>query len=72
MPDRKLLDVTTKGWSDDAISKLDEKIKSQNYRYRAHVITMNGKKKYCYFYTQVDLEIAVIQMGFKILKVKKL
>ena len=69
---KKLLDVTTKGWSEENIKNLNDKINDQNYRYEAKVITKKGEKKFCYFYTKVDLEIAAIQVGFKILNVKKL
>ena len=69
---KKLLDVTTKGWSEENINKLKDKVDKQNYRYEAKVITKKGEKKFCYFYTKVDLEIAVIQLGLKILNVKKL
>ena len=69
---KKLLDITTKGWSEKSIKSLNKKVNEQNYQYEAHVVTIQGKKKYCYFYTKVDLEIAVIQLGLKILNVKKL
>lgn len=72
MSQKKALDVTTKGWSENDIQDFKHKVNDLNYRWEAHVLTKDGKKKFCYFYSKVDLEIMARQEGFTILKVIKL
>lgn len=72
MSQKKALDVTTKGWSRDELEQFKEKVNDLNYSWEAHVLTKDGKKKFCYFYSKVDLEIMAKQEGYKILKVVKL
>lgn len=72
MMQKKALDVTTKGWSKNDLHQIKQKINDQNYRWKAHVLTKEGKKKFCYFYSKVDLEIMARQVEFTILKIVKL
>ena len=72
MSQKKALDVTTKGWSENELRELKQALNAKNYRWEAHVLTKDGKKKFCYFYSKVDLEIMATQEGFTILKVVKL
>lgn len=72
MSQKKALDVTTKGWSKNELQEFKQKVNDLNYRWEAHVLTKDGKKKFCYFYSKVDLEIMARQEGFTILKVIKL
>lgn len=72
MTKKKALEVTTKGWKEDDVQSPKTKINSLNYRWEAKVQTPDGKEKFCYAYTKVDLEIVVRQQGYKILKVRKL
>jgi len=69
---KKALIVTTKGWSKDELRKFEKCVDKQNYRWRANVLTKDGKKNFCYFRSKVDLEIMAIQLGFTILKVVKI
>lgn len=72
MSQKKALDVTTKGWDKNGLQQLKQKINDQNYRWEATILTKEGKKKFCYFRSKVDLEIMAKQEGYKILKVVKL
>jgi len=72
MMQKKAFDVTTKDWSKNEIQQFKQKVNDQNYRWEADVLTKDGKKKFCYFYSKVDLEIMAKQEGFTILKVVKL
>jgi len=68
---KKGLHLTTKGWTQEEISSLKEKIKDLNYRWIAKAINGDGVTKWFHAYTKADIEIIAIQMGFKILKVTK-
>ncbi len=72
MSQKKALDVTTKGWSKNELQQFKQKVNDLNYRWESHILTKNGKKKFCYFRSKVDLEIMAKQEGYKILKVVKL
>lgn len=72
MSQKKALDVTTKGWSIHDLRQLKHQVDNQNYRWQATILTKDDKKKFCYFYSKVDLEIMAKQEGYKILKVKRL
>lgn len=72
MSKKKALIITTKNWSENEIQDLGQVMSNKNYRWRANVLTKDGKKKFCYFYSKIDLEIMAIQVGFKILKVAKI
>jgi len=71
MSQKKALDVTTKGWSEKNVHEFKQKVNDLNFTWEAHVLTKNGKKKFCYFYSKVDLEIMARQEGYKILKVTR-
>ncbi len=72
MSQKKALIVTTKGWSKNELQQFKQGVNEQNFRWEAHVLTKDGKKKFCYFRSKVDLEIMAKQEGYKILKVTKL
>ena len=72
MIQKKALDVTTKGWSKNQLYQMYQKINEQKYRWKSNILTKEGKKKFCYFYSKIDLEIMAKQEGFTILKVVKL
>ena len=72
MNKKKALFVTTKGWSGDEIKQLAQAVNSKKFSWKAQIKTKEGKTKYCYFYSKVDLEIMAIQENFTILKVTKL
>ena len=66
---KKALDITTKGWSDEDLKLLEEKINDQNFRWIAKGINDVGEIKWFHAYTKVDVEIFVLQEGYKILNV---
>lgn len=68
---KKVLVVSTNGWSDTDITQLNQKINEQNYRWIAKVKTKNNQIKYCHTYTKADVEIMAIQEGYTILKVAR-
>ena len=72
MSQKKALVVTTKGWSKDELQQFKLKVNNLNFKWEAHVLTKDGKKKFCYFCSKIDLEIMAQQEGYKILKVAKL
>jgi len=72
MSQKKALDVTTKGWNENELRQFKQKVNNLNYRWQANVLTKDGKKKFCYFNSKVDLEMVAKQEGFTILKVVKL
>jgi hypothetical protein len=70
MAKKKLLDITTATWTEKEREEIKPHLKK--YRWQANVLTKEGKKKWCFFNTKVDLEIAAVQLEFTILKVIKL
>lgn len=68
---KKALDVTTKGWSTEDIDDLKKVINEKNFRWEAKAISKEGKIKWFHAYTKADVEIFVIQSGYKLLKVNR-
>ncbi len=68
---KKVLDVTTKGWSKEEIASLEKTVNEMNYRWEAKAISKTGKIKWFHAYTKTDVEIIAIQEGYKILKVTR-
>ena len=64
---KKALDVTTKGWSNEDLKLLEDKINDLNYRWITKAINAEGKIKWFHAYTKVDVEIFALQEGYKIL-----
>ena len=71
MSKKKVLDVTTKGWSKEAITNFAKTVNKLNYRWEAKTIGKTGKIKWFHAYTKADVEIFSIQEGYKILKVTR-
>jgi len=68
---KKILDVTTKGWSKKDIDDLKKVMNKKNFRWEAKAINKEGKIKWFHSYTKADVEIVAIHQGYKILKVTR-
>jgi len=68
---KKVLDVTTKGWSKEDLASLKIEIIKKKYRWEAKAVNKKGVIKWFYAYTKADVEIFAIQAGYKLLKVTR-
>ena len=65
---KKILDVTTKGWTDKDIAKLTEKV--SHYKFRVTFELPDGKVKYAYTNEDKTTTDYMKAFGYKILKVE--
>lgn len=68
---KNALFVDARSWDDKDKVSLFDKIDTKNYRWQAEIL-QDGRKKFAFFYSKVDLEILAIEQNFTILNVKKL
>jgi len=71
MSKKKVLDVTTKGWSKEEITNLRIAVNKLNYNWEAKAINGRGEIKWFHAYTKFDIENFAIQEGYKLLKVTR-
>lgn len=71
MSKKKAIDITTKGWSKEEMASLRIEVNNKNFKWVAKAIDKTGKIKWFYAHTKVDVELFVIQGGYKILKVTR-
>ena len=67
---KKLLDVTTKGWSDDNIEKLRQALIKKGVKYKVQILMPNGETKWLYARTTTDVQPYCEQVGAKIVKIE--
>ena len=66
---KKVLDVTTKGWSKEDLASLKRTVNGKKFRWEAKAVNKKGEIKWFHAYSKVDVEIFAIQEEYKILKV---
>ena len=71
MSKKKVLDVTTKGWSKEELTNFKKSMNKVNFRWEFKAISRTGKIKWFHAYTKTDIEIFAVQSGYKILTVKR-
>ena len=71
MTKKKVLDITTKGWSKEHIASLKKKVNQLNYRWEGKAVSKRGEIKWFLAYTKFDVEMFAIQAGYKLLKVTR-
>jgi len=71
MSKKKVLDVTTKGWSKEEIADFAKTVNKLNYRWEAKALNKKGEIRWFHSYTKADVEIFAIQEGYKLLKVTR-
>lgn len=71
MSRKKVLDVTTKGWSKEELIDFKKTVIKLNYRWEGKAINRIGEIRWFHSYTKADIEIFAIQEGYKILKVTR-
>lgn len=68
---KKVLDVTTKGWSKEEITSFAKTVNKLNYRWEAKAVNKNGEIKWFHAFTKFDVEMFALQAGYKLLKVTR-
>lgn len=68
---KRVLDVTTKDWSDREIASFRDKVNLLNYKWEGKCINEDGIIKWFHAHTKVDIELFALQEGYKILKVSR-
>jgi len=67
---KKALDVTTKGWSKNAIEQLRQKLIDQGIKFKVEVKLKTGTTKWLYARDPDDVQPYCEQVGAKIIKIE--
>lgn len=71
MTKKKAIDITTAGWSQDDIRKLTAAVHKQKMTLKAKIELPDGKIKYMYGRSEVELEMYARMLNAKILETGK-
>ena len=67
---KKVLDITTNGWSNKDLAMLQKQVESMNYKWRGKAITQDGTIKYFFSHTKVEAAAVCYEQGWKFLEAK--